>query len=44
MAVLKPSGLFFTILIELYGQDEKDWDTPMAAFEYIPNMHLWRMR
>lgn len=30
---LDPSGLFFTIFIELYGQDEKDWDTSIAAFE-----------
>jgi len=30
---LNPSGLFFTIFIELYGQNEKDWDTSMAAFE-----------
>jgi len=33
---LDPSGLFFTIFIELYGQDEKDWNTSIAAFERYP--------
>ena len=32
------SGMFFPIFVEVYGQDEKDWDTSMAALErYTPH-------
>ena len=30
-------GMFFQIFVEIYGQDEKDWDTSIAALErYTP--------
>ncbi|MDR0491138.1 MAG: DNA alkylation repair protein [Oscillospiraceae bacterium] len=30
-------GMFFPIFVEIYGQDEKDWDTSIAALErYTP--------